>query len=231
MPRQIGAVAIALLLLLPVFGQPGQSDNPSQVMAIEPVGNQMLDLSGLRPIRTENAVYPEAAREGRIEGKIWVKVLITEAGNVEEAGSSRGDPGLIAAAVAAAKEWKFTPFVKDGRAIAVRTAILFDFAGSAAESRSAEIEGKLLIPALVQHQVKPEYPEKAKQHRIQGQVVLRLVIGKDGRITDIRPDSGPPELIPAAIKAVQKWRYRPFLLNGEPLAVETTIKVNFALSG
>jgi len=81
------------------------------------------------------------------------------------------------------------------------------------------------------HDVKPPYPPLARQARIQGTVVLQAVIGKDGTIQNLRIVSGHPMLAQAALDAVKQWRYRPYYLNGEPVDVDTTINVNFTLSG
>jgi protein TonB len=70
----------------------------------------------------------------------------------------------------------------------------------------------------------------AKQARIQGVVLLEAVISKDGAIDNLRVISGHPLLTQAAIDAVKQWRYKPTLLNGEPVEVVTTITVNFAFS-
>ncbi len=80
------------------------------------------------------------------------------------------------------------------------------------------------------HKVQPVYPESARLKRIEGTVVLRAVIGKDGRIKSLRPVGGPPELVEAATGAVQQWRYNPYVLDGKPVEVDTTINVNFALA-
>ena len=69
----------------------------------------------------------------------------------------------------------------------------------------------------------------ARQARIQGTVVLQATIGKGGEIENLRVVSGPPMLQQAALDAVRSWRYRPFYLNGEPVAVETTVNVIFSL--
>jgi len=84
---------------------------------------------------------------------------------------------------------------------------------------------------MLVHQVKPQYPPIAVQARIQGTVVLQAVIGKDGTVKDLRLLTGHPMLSPAAIEAVKQWRYRPYLLNGEPVDVDTQINVNFTLGG
>jgi TonB family protein len=86
-----------------------------------------------------------------------------------------------------------------------------------------------LIQGMLVHQVAPVYPQEARRNHVQGTVILRAVISKDGRIVDLKPVSGPKDLIPAAIGGVQQWRYRPYLLAGEPVEVETLITVNFQL--
>lgn len=83
---------------------------------------------------------------------------------------------------------------------------------------------------MLVHRVEPAYPAIARAARIQGVVVLSAVIAKNGEIEDLTLVSGHPLLAPAAIDAVKQWRYRPYLLNGEPVEVETTITVSFLLS-
>jgi protein TonB len=79
------------------------------------------------------------------------------------------------------------------------------------------------------HRVEPTYPSVAQQAHIQGSVVLTAIIDKNGNVQQLRLVSGQPLLVTAAIEAVKQWHYKPFLLNGEPLEVETTVTVNFHL--
>lgn len=79
--------------------------------------------------------------------------------------------------------------------------------------------------------VQPNYPPLARSARIQGSVVLQAVISKEGTIENLKVLSGHPMLVQSAIEAVQLWRYRPYILNGDPVEVETQITVNFSLSG
>lgn len=90
---------------------------------------------------------------------------------------------------------------------------------------STMLQGSLL------HQVQPTYPPLAKTARIQGPVVIEAVISKAGVIENLRVISGPPMLVKAALEAVSEWRYRPYILNNEPVEVETRITVNFTLGG
>jgi len=80
------------------------------------------------------------------------------------------------------------------------------------------------------HKVEPSYPQLARAARVQGEVVLNAIIDLNGQITNLQLVSGHPMLVPAAIEAVKQWRYRPYLLNGTPVEVETTITVIFTLS-
>lgn len=77
--------------------------------------------------------------------------------------------------------------------------------------------------------VNPVYPVEAKEQGIQGSVVLHAIIDKDGTVKELAVVSGPPELQASAIDAVKQWVYKPFLLNGNPVEVNTTITVNYSL--
>lgn len=79
--------------------------------------------------------------------------------------------------------------------------------------------------------VLPTYPPLARSARIQGTVLLQATISKVGTIENLQLLSGHPMLAPAAIEAVRQWRYRPYILNNEPVEVETQITVNFSLGG
>lgn len=82
---------------------------------------------------------------------------------------------------------------------------------------------------LLINKVSPSYPQLARQARIQGTVVLQALIDKNGDVRDLSLVSGHPMLAPAAIEAVKQWKYKPYLLEGQPVAVETQIVVNFQL--
>jgi protein TonB len=84
---------------------------------------------------------------------------------------------------------------------------------------------------LLVHKVTSQYPPLARQARIQGQVVLQAIIGKDGKIENLQVVRGHPMLNASAIDAVKQWRYKPYLLNGQPAEVETVITVNFTMAG
>jgi len=91
------------------------------------------------------------------------------------------------------------------------------------------ISGGVTKGLLIQR-TEPTYPTLARAARVQGDVILSAVIDTNGQIQNLQLVSGHPMLVPAAIAAVKQWRYKPYLLNGQPVEVETTITVIFTLS-
>ena len=209
------------------------------------------DSTKLEIIYAKRAEYPTAAEFQLIQGEVVVRVQVSETGDVEKAEVVSGDPILADAAVRAAKKYKFKPFIRNGKPVKVSTQLPFDFHFSDKVIMMTPQESKpgdstlgastgADVPKRVQlgtgamtgsliKKIQPVYPPEAKRYRVQGSVVLRAVIGKDGRIKNLAPISGPKELIQASIGAVQQWQYRPYMLNGEPVEVDTQITVNFAL--
>ena len=90
---------------------------------------------------------------------------------------------------------------------------------------SRVMEGNLI------YRVQPQYPPLARQARIQGIVVLRAMISREGKIENLQVITGHPLLVKSAMDAVLQWRYRPYYLNNEPVELETQVTVNFTLSG
>lgn len=94
-----------------------------------------------------------------------------------------------------------------------------------------EFRTSTMLQGMLIRRVEPVYPPMARAAHVQGPVLLAAVISKDGAIENLRTISGHPMLVPAAISAVSQWRYRPYILNGEAIEVETQITVNFILGG
>jgi periplasmic protein TonB len=92
------------------------------------------------------------------------------------------------------------------------------------------VGGNVEQAALI-HQVLPQYPQIAKTAHISGTVILHAIIAKDGTVQELQYISGPPLLMRTAMDAVRQWRYKPTLLNGDPVEVDTTISVVFTLGG
>jgi TonB family protein len=198
--------------------------------------------------------YPPLARQARIQGQVVLQALIDKDGNIEKLDLVSGHPMLAPAALQAVKQWKYKPYLLNGEPVKVQTEIIVNFAlsGGVDTSPSGSLPGEAMSATqlappgsatpqrvritqgisagLLIKKVQPQYPENAKQARVQGQVVLQVEISKEGTVRNLQLISGDPMLAPAAIEAVKQWIYKPYLLNGEPVAVETQVIVNFTLS-
>jgi len=97
-------------------------------------------------------------------------------------------------------------------------------------ARPLTIPQDIAVGMLI-YKVTPEYPVIAKATRVSGIVILQATISKTGEISDLRVVCGPALLQQASLEAVRQWKYRPYLLNGKPVEVETTIRITFTLGG
>ncbi len=80
---------------------------------------------------------------------------------------------------------------------------------------------------MIIKQVQPTYPQIALTMRIEGSVELLATISKTGDITSVKVLSGDPQFTTAAMDAVKRWKYRPYMLNGEPVEIQTQVTINF----
>src|SRR5258708_3033198 len=230
--------------------QPQPSPEPA-ASPLPAVPSVLADSRQLDVVYSPQPDYPLEAAAKRLQGKVWIRVHTSESGDVASTEIMSGDPLLAKAAESAMRLWKFKPFIKDGKPVRVSKEIPYEFvlrgkAGDACATVEAVermnvarhqeqvqqgvqgitqgvMEGSLI------HRVSPEYPMIARAKHVQGTVILQATIGKDGYIHDLKPLCGPPELIPSSVDAVKQWRYRPYLLQGNPTDVETTIKVQFRM--
>lgn len=190
-----------------------------------------------------------AAPEGAPQiGLVAMKVLVSKTGTVEEVAPSRGDDALQQAAKAGVMGWKYRPFLVFGEPREFQTAMMIRFVagvgtrvpapptgmagslGSGSGSPGPEGPVKVssgVVAGLLSEPVAPVYPLEAKRQHVEGVVVLHAIISKDGTIKELRVISGPPLLQKAAMDAVMRWKYHPYLIQGVPVEVETTINVNF----
>lgn len=84
-----------------------------------------------------------------------------------------------------------------------------------------------VMEKLVIHRVDPDYPAAARPEKLQGVIVLDIVVGRDGSVVDLQALNGPDILAQSAIAALRWWRFEPYRVNGEPVVVESTVAVEF----
>ena len=98
------------------------------------------------------------------------------------------------------------------------------------EGVAMQLHKSVMMEGFLIHRIDPPYPSLARMAGVQGTVVLAAVIGIDGTVQKLQVLSGHPLLVQAARDAVAQWRYRPYILNGSPIQVDTQITVKFTLS-
>jgi TonB family protein len=96
-----------------------------------------------------------------------------------------------------------------------------------AQEEKLEQDSSGVTPGVLVKRINPKYPKAARKKHIRGKVLLKGTITKEGDVTDLSVVSGDPVLVDAALEAVKQWKYRPYLLQGKPVEVDTQIVVNF----
>jgi TonB family protein len=246
-------LATSLLLTSLISLASAQEATPQRVQVAAP---RMAD----QIVKKVRPVYPPLARRARIQGTVILKVVINKSGDVENMQLFSGHPMLAPAAIEAVKQWRYKPYLLNGEPVEVETNVTVNFTLPPAAGVVGDTPGGLppeekggiisstpgdadhpatpervrvsqaVMAGLLLTKVPPEYPPDAKDERIQGVVLMKANIDKEGSVSNIQLISGHPLLAPAAIEAVKQWKYRPYLLNGAPVEIETQIQVNFTLA-
>lgn len=99
-------------------------------------------------------------------------------------------------------------------------------AGAKGAAQSGRIQGNSSLTQVL-YSAPPIYPEVAKEHHVEGRVTMRITVGKDGSVTDVKVIGGPALLRDAAVDAARKWRYEPVLVMGDPVEMDMTLEINF----
>lgn len=181
--------------------------------------------------------YPAELREKGISGRVVTKLVIDKQGSVVSASAGEGDPTLMEYALKAVKEWKFRAYTVNHHPVEVATTATIDFSTEEPYVRASKpLTGPRTLrvsqgvaEANILRKVEPRYPELAREKRRQGDVILKITIDFTGRVINLSPISGDPLLTQAAMDAVGQWSYKPYTLNGQPVQVETTVKISFRM--
>lgn len=215
------ALAVAVLLVLPLLrpqGLPLLRQLSTPVSLGQPLGER----AAVRTRAGTNAAEPSATSNiiWRTPSRIPKTFPADGGGASSEPGVS--GPGIFGSVANGNENGLPTLFLSGSRPVVpvVRSA------PTVAPLRVSHMSEGYLI-----RKVQPAYPPLARSARIQGAVSLQALISKQGVIENLKVLAGHPMLVPAAIEAVRQWRYRPYVLNNEPVEVETQITVNFSLAG
>jgi TonB family protein len=250
----LSAVATALLLPwhLSALQQQNEAPKPQRLRVSQGVSE------GLLTHRVEPE-YPADARAEHVAGDIVLRILVDKQGKVVAAWpESRDDlppnpaltddPRLRAAAIKAVRQWEYRPYLLNGEPVEVETRVVVSFklessqpAPQAPETAAPQEPGAAapqvkrlriapgVLEGMILRKVEPKYPPMARVAHIQGDVRMLVTIDKEGNVHILKVVSGHPILVQAAMDAVKEWKYKPFLLNGDPVEVEGAILVAFRM--
>ncbi len=112
--------------------------------------------------------------------------------------------------------------------------VVFCLAAALSAAQTGPTTDIPVIPAkdakkMVRDMVRPRYPAEAKRNRVQGSVWIKVMVGTDGRVQDLKISSGPQELRQVSVDAVRQWLYQPLIKDGQPTPFITDVEVNFAI--
>lgn len=199
--------------------------------------------------------YPPELLAKGIGGDVILAVEYSTEGKVMAVQRIEGDPALVAVSTQAVERWRFLPIVEKKQKAKGVTYVGFHFVPATktitsslpfgkwdpqpivndASQQPAKVPDHVIVKEGVVHGNKlsgeiPHYPASARQKRIEGQVQLRGFIDKQGNISLLEIVKAPAvELAVSAVEAVKTWKYKPYMLNGQPVVVETVIVVNYEL--
>jgi TonB family protein len=156
-----------------------------------------------------------------LSGKVVLSVSISETGDVTDATYESGDEGIAPYAIAAVKQWKAKPYIMNGKAIPVHVNLPLTLGTPSNLPVLSEKDAKPTKTVI------PDYPAQANQANIRGAVMLKLLVGTDGKVKSSSVVVGQALLNDAAKQAVQHWEFKPYQVNGKPSEFETTVTVNF----
>jgi len=188
------------------------------------------------PIYRVDPEYSEEARKAKWQGAVLLQALIDENGVPQTIFVARAlGMGLDQKAIEAVQQWRFKPGTKDGQPVPVSANIEVNFRlaqtpeqADSGSPRPITVGGKVMESRIVSR-VPPNYPDSARQARIQGAVELAITIAPNGTVQNVQYVSGPAMLVQSTLDAVKQWVYQPYLLNGQPVTVQTIATVNFVL--
>ncbi len=235
-PYQVAGKAVPAVFVVSVpFHLPGSgamqgagswSDRATfEAGAVRAIG----DIKPPRLMHSVDPVYPEIARQARVEGMVILEVRADEKGNIVGAKVLRSIPLLDQAAIDAVKQWKYEPAIVNGKPTPILFTVTVRFQADTAPG-TKPVGAELVNPQLKTY-VEPVYPPAAAEKKISGTVVLEIRVDAQGNVSDVKVLKSVPELDQAAIDAVRKWKYEPAVIDGKAVPVVATVRVSFGPKG
>lgn len=248
------SVCVALLLAtgwwslaaLPLTASPSARMPQEEPVVQKPVrvGSRVMANKLVHKVDPEIPGHPGGSRP---LAQFILSIVIDKDGGVQQVQVLQGDEDHLpsnSAVTDAVKQWRYEPFLLDGKPTPVRTTVFLflpraEPAGTTGSRASPRPEapfdepihvGQNVMANRLIHRVDPETPSGLESDHPLGVVILSVVVDRNGKVqevTVVRGDKGDPGLNSAAVKAVRQWRYKPFVLDGIPVPVRTTVVVRF----
>ncbi len=204
-------------------------------------------------IKKVSPIFPPEAKAQRVNGAVVMHVIIGRDGFVESATVVSGPELLHASYLGAVKQWVYRPFLLNGNAVRVETTVTLSMSlGGYDEPHQSEPAGPYgngdgpkssplmkdrvrvssgVMSGRIVKKGNPDYPPTTKGEYVSGAVVLHVVVGKDGKVLEATVISGPQSTRANALAAVKQWEYKPYMLEGAPVEVDTTVTLNIDFGG
>lgn len=204
-----------------------------------------------RLVKEVRPVYPGIATEQGLDGEVILRVMVAKDGTVHDVKVVHGLPQLINSAVHAVSQWRFEPARVNGVALPSGTTVHVHFQvanqnapqnlppetqpTSSTVARPSlpplptgalRVSGRVMQQSLVKR-VNPVYPPEGIPLDSIGDVVVTAIVNPAGEVQDVQALSGPPLFRQSATDAVKQWRFTPYLNEGQPVMVQTTITLHF----
>jgi TonB family protein len=187
-----------------------------------------------------------------MDGVVTMNVVVGENGKVALQQFITGDATLAKELEPKIADWSWVPLQIDGKHASFTFYLSLSFNHSKgncevsptfyfvdprrwidsprlAPGKITQLPGNAAVGLLIK-KMQPVYPAAAKANHIGGKVALSGVIGKEGKIIQLRVVEGDPTLVPNSIEAIRQWEYRPFMVDGRPIDIETTIQINYTMN-
>jgi TonB family protein len=210
-------------LLLVAFVSRLLASDPSRVVLSQ---EKMRDVT----VHRVEPQYPPQALSAGLEGPVVVAVLLGQNASVTEAKPRCGDAQLEPAAVDAVQHWQFRSVAVKGKPVEIVGEVVVDFElpNRASSPTVIHVSSQAVLSNLISS-VPPIYPQGAAFAKIQGCVIVRSLVGVDGKVKTTKTIAGHPMLAPAAETSTAQTRYKPFTKDGAAVEAETYQIVNFSL--
>ncbi len=196
-----------------------------------------------------NPIYPLDAKAAGIQGAVILHAIIGKDGSVENLQIISGPPALAGSALDAVRQWKYNPYLLNGKPIEVETIITVNFTlpdsptaqrqGTANQPSNMaseyngvpvrKIGGAVSSPAVI-YQVEPEFSQEASKAKFMGVVLLNLIVDQNGQPQNVHVLRGVGMgLDEKAIEAVRQYKFKPAMEDGRPVPVALNVEVNFQI--